>query len=155
MLERLIPVLFSIPPSLETVLSIMSLLSGQSSLCLFPCTGRKFLFHMVRPVFLNISQTSTFLSMQYILLRAECFPLMALVTVPKSFDNHRTLINIVITILQMKKLKTLFTSPSGFCPISEYTQDQSNCPFVQKLFSAVILGPEGPFGIQSHALNMT
>lgn len=55
----------------------------------------------------------------------------------------------------MRNLKALFTSPRGFCQINEYTQDQFKCPFTQKLCSAVILGPEGSFTIQIHALNTT
>lgn len=91
------------------------------SLYPFPSSGRTLLFHTVYPISLDISQVSTFLFTQYILLRAEYVPQTALATVPRSFIWYsQNLINIVTAILLMKKLKTLFTSPSGFCPINTH-----------------------------------
>lgn len=72
---------FSTPLSLTRVLSVTSLLSGHSGVYPFPSSGQMFLFPMMRPICLCISQVSTF----PLMLRAEYIPQMALATVPKSF----------------------------------------------------------------------
>lgn len=72
---------FSTPLSLTRVLDVTSLLSGHSSVCPFPSPGRMFLFPVMCPICLYLSQVSTF----PLMLRTEYVPQMALATVPKSF----------------------------------------------------------------------
>lgn len=108
------------------------------SLYPFPSSGRTHLFHTVYPISLDISQVSTFLFMQYILLRAEYVPQTALATAPRSFIWYsQNLINIVTAILHNEETENPVYL-SQWVLSNKHTQDQSNYPFTQKLSSAVV-----------------
>lgn len=83
-------------------------ISGEWGACLYPfsSSGRMWLFHMMYPISLDISQVFTFLLMQSVLLRAAYVPQMGLAIIPKVlFDIHKTLIDIAVAVLHNEEIE--------------------------------------------------